>query len=818
MKTRYIIAGILAGVAVSASASPLTPEQALQRLNDSPARHLKGISTPTLSMKVGPDSEAPALYVFDRSDSQGYLVVSADDCAAPLLGYTDSGTFDSASLPPQLAWWLDEYARKITYLREHGARKAPKGKASGQELSTIAPLLTTSWNQLTPYNNLCPKTSGANCATGCVATALAMVMKHFNHPAKGQGEITYTVGNEPGYVAGTFSLDFSQVEFDWDNMLDNYETSSYNDAQATAVARLMQACGYGSRMSYGRYTSSATTPDQCNALINYFDYDKSLDYIVRWNYSYDEWVKILHSNLEKGYPIIYGGVGPFAGGHSFVCDGYQSDGYFHFNWGWGGMSNGYYLLDVLDPADQGTGGNMGGFSFAEDAVVNIHPAQPGSLAPEASLSIIGILEGSVSGNTLTISGDPYIWMGNYEYFDELINVGVIVESESLSSPKYSTLPSFSRLELPPYAGFYLAKTPLTVNLGSLNLPDGTYTVTPASWDLRNPSGQWRPVKTMAGYPNFITVVKEDGTFRVEESKVKNIEISGFKLLSPFYNHLPVKLSLTISNNTDIQLSRPISILGYDEAENLVIQTEAFMTTLNPGESVERELSLTTMSAKTVGSPTALTLYFYDIDAEDFYKRAPEQAELLPYPGNPKTECSVTMQGESENAAGWIATDPKDVKAQVAVTVTKGYFDYPVVILVTEGEYNGGGSLLRVEGIPNEIFEGETATTEFSLDISSFAVDKGTYYLTPIYLLDGKIMRLHPSVPFTVDTSAGISDIITEPGIRKVMVYDFAGNLLETVSGLTEGEPSLSIPAGSGTPLIIVTITADGEVKTYKTIR
>ena len=817
MKTRNILAGILAVVTISASASPLTPEQALERLSDSSARHLRVASAPILSMKVGPDSEAPALYVFNRTDSNGFLVVSADDCAAPLLGYSDSGTFDTASLPPQLEWWLNEYARKITYLREHGARKTPKGKAADKELAGIAPLLTTAWNQLTPYNNLCPKSSGANCATGCVATAMAMVMKHFNYPERGQGAISYSV-NETGYVAGTFSLDFSQVEFDWENMLDDYSTSDYNETQATAVARLMQACGYGSKMAYGRYTSSANTPDQCNALINYFGYDKSLEYLMRWNYSYDEWVEILHSNLEKGYPIIYGGVGPFAGGHSFVCDGYQGDGYFHFNWGWGGMSNGYYLLDVLDPADQGTGGNMGGFSFAEDAVVNIHPAQPGSSAPEASLSIIGILQGSLYGTTLSISGDSYIWMGNYEYFEELVNVGVIIDSETLSAPRYATIPSFSRLVLPPYSGFYLAQTPLTVNLASLNLPDGTYTVTPASWDLKNPSGQWRPVKTMAGYPNFVTIVKEGGVFRVEESKVKNVEISNFKLVSPLYNRLPVKMSMTISNNTDIQLSRPISILGYDEANNLVIQTEAFMTTLNPGESVERELSLLTVSARTVSSPTRLKLYFYDIDAEDFYLRAPVEAELLPYPGNPKTECVMAMTGTEGNNDGWIAANPEDVRVQVDVTVTKGYFDYPVVMLVTENEYNGGGALLRVTGTPNEIFEGETATTEFSLDISSFAVDKTTYYLTPIYQLDGKTIRLLPSVPFTVDTSAGVSETIYHPGIRKVMVYDFAGNLLEVISGTPGGEPAISTPAGSGIPLIIVTVAEDGVVKTYKTIR
>ena len=834
---RYIIAfGLLTAIAGTIGAKQLTPQQALERLNAPATRAMT--ASPVLCKQIECGDKTPALYIFNNPGDRGFMVVSADDAAPALVGYTDTGNFDTSNVPPQLSWWLEEYAKKISYMREHNAPSLPPAtRAATDDFAPITPLIKTKWDQESPFNQMCPKINNEPCPTGCVATALAQVMKYYNYPAKGQGSISYEVLNQPGIVGGTFTMDFANTSFDWDNMIDIYEMDQYTDAQANAVALLMKACGYASQMQYGWVASSALTNDQCYALVNYFNYDKALDYLVRWNYSYDDWVKIIYDNLSKGYPVIYGGIGPIAGGHSFICDGYSSDGYFHFNWGWGGVSDGYFLLDVLNPIDQGVGGNIGGFSFAEDAVVNIRPAQAGSRAPAASLQLLdGTLDGKISGSTLFITGD-YAWLGNYTYFNEYINLGVIVESDALSAPKYQTIPDYSRLTLVPNSGFYLGTNPIPVDLGSLNLPDGTYTVTLASWDLNNAASGWTPVKTVLGYPNYVTVVKSAGSFMALGPQVKNVTISDFKVLSPIYNNSPMKVSMTIANNTDLQLSRPIGVLGYN-GNNLIFQSESFMTTLNPGETVTKEVSLALdVDYSAISSqPLNIYLYLYDIDANEFYEVYPLAAQLLPNPGSPVLTGTLAI-GSSKNDKGeWIVNNPANLSADLSLTLTKGYFDAPVYLFLSAAEYNGNNYLESEMSDYIEIFEGETVTHTFDMNVAPYVEDKSTYYLTPIYFYNGRMVRIIPSVPFYVDASNGVGQltgdsygisirkgesadtyvVTSAAGIASVKIYSASGAMIDADVDYAPGEAVVTLH-NYGVAIIVAT-DCTGHSATKKIIR
>lgn len=392
--------------ALAAGAAEIGPEQALQRAMDAAARDTSTRSL-TLNRKPG---QAPqlsyvtnytqnpaqaAVYVFSAPGDKGYIVSPADDRFPALLGYSDTGSINAGNIPPQMQWWLSEYAREMDYAIRNGlATSQPKnvqilnnGSNPTKTMAprtAIAPLLETKYNQSEPYNNQCPVikysdgTTWGRAVTGCVATAMAQVMRYWKYPAAGQGSHSYIC--EPnGGQSFTESMDFSTVTFDWDNMLTEYTYGNYTDTQAAAVAQLMHACGVSVNMTYTPVESGAQSSWVGNALRNYFKYDSSLSYAVRGMFSNAEWEQFIYNELAASRPVQVNGRGS-GGGHAFVCDGYQGDHYFHFNWGWGGSSDGYFMFSALNPGSLGIGGGSGGFNYDQSATYNIFP--PGQGTPQ----------------------------------------------------------------------------------------------------------------------------------------------------------------------------------------------------------------------------------------------------------------------------------------------------------------------------------------------------------------------------------------------------------------------------------------------------
>ena len=374
MYRKFLLSSLAALTACGLSAKHLTPQEALSRAVSQPINGMQKAPANAAAMEIkrvllNPDNAA-TVYLF-ASDGNA-LVVPADDRVAPVLGYID-GCADG-ELPPQMEWWLSEYSRQIDYVMaqpESGSglyitlpsRKAETTKAP------IAPMVSTRWNQDSPYNYSCPVVNGSKSMTGCVATAAAQVMKYHNYPPAGTGTITYTDNK----TTRTLSLDGKP--FDWDNMLDSY-TGTYNTTQRDAVAFLMQAVGYASEMSYSPEASGAQSPTMLAGLKQYFGYNEKATMLNRQNFPLAEWEYLIYENLKTVGPVYYAGADNIQGGHAFVCDGYSSDGFFHFNWGWGGAYDGYFKLTALTPEGQGIGGNAGGFNFDQEIVLNM--TAPGS--------------------------------------------------------------------------------------------------------------------------------------------------------------------------------------------------------------------------------------------------------------------------------------------------------------------------------------------------------------------------------------------------------------------------------------------------------
>ena len=347
------------------------------------------------------------LYVFSMSEAGGFVIVSNDDRTLHILGFSETGVLDLENMPDEQRAWLQGYADEIAWLKLHDASIAPMGTISGaragsHEKETIEPLLTTTWAQRAPYNDLCPEyASGKRAVTGCVATAMAQVMNYHKWPVAATEAIP---GYQDGY--GVYQTALEATTFNWGNMLDSYSGGETTE-QNTAVATLMQYCGYSVEMNYGS-TSGTNMFKVAPALKTYFGYNETTTYLSRSFYTNDKWEDIIYHELASNRPVIYGGQST-GGGHAFVCDGYRHEyatDFFHINWGWGGKSDEYYVLSVLDPySGQGTGGSSsnGGFYFGQEAIVGIQKSSDNGTTADITPAIIDL-----TANSMTLSNDTII--------------------------------------------------------------------------------------------------------------------------------------------------------------------------------------------------------------------------------------------------------------------------------------------------------------------------------------------------------------------------------------------------------------------------
>lgn len=213
----------------------------------------------------------------------------------------------------------------------------------------VSPLLSTQWGQNAPYNRFCPSVPGreAHCKTGCVATAMAQVMKFYNYPSHAQGTVSYQYQGDDG-LPHTISLDIGQSVYRWDLMADTYMPADRRTAEEEeAVARLMADCGAAVSMDYGQYDSGAFDMDVPQAMTTHFDYDTAIAHLSAYEEHSDSlWFCTLYDQLSQGMPVIYGGITEHYGAHSFVVDGYDADGRFHVVYGLGG-GDGYVNLKEI---------------------------------------------------------------------------------------------------------------------------------------------------------------------------------------------------------------------------------------------------------------------------------------------------------------------------------------------------------------------------------------------------------------------------------------------------------------------------------------
>ncbi|MEI7500851.1 MAG: thiol protease/hemagglutinin PrtT [Bacteroidota bacterium] len=386
-------------------------------------------------------SPAPLYYVYNINGSEGFIIISGDDAVHPVLASSSEGAFIADNMPANLAGWLEDYGNQISFAITAGLDATPQIRSEWASLSKsnpsaqipgsqqgVSPLMTTTWDQGPYYyNTLCPRNffTGEWTVTGCVATAMAMVMKYHNWPPSGINHHEYLT---PLY--GKQGANFSGTTYNWKSMPNKLE------GQNGAVAKLMYHCGVSVEMNYNISSAGGSTAEiitarswpriHCTeyALKTYFGYESTLQGVQKDNYSDIEWASMLKTELDAKRPIIYGGLDG-DGGHCFVLDGYSTNimgDFFHINWGWGGKSDGDFRIDNLNPGTGGIGGGTGAYNSKQHAILGVKPGNTKSSgnkyyklymsAPITFKSETINYKDTISFHTNIINNDPVVFNGD----------------------------------------------------------------------------------------------------------------------------------------------------------------------------------------------------------------------------------------------------------------------------------------------------------------------------------------------------------------------------------------------------------------------
>ena len=560
---------------ILAVAAPVDEQKARQLASDflsnmSPHGTRSGNSELTRAVTGVADGNDAAIYVFNSDNS--FVIISADDRTPAVLGYSDHGVYDMKKAPDGLKamlGWLQASVRNYSTTR---------GEVSIHD--AIKPLLTTKWNQHSPYNLFCPydEVNDAPSVTGCVATAMAQIMKYHEWPSA----------------------------YDWSLMKDEYDSGD-ESAAAQEVAKVMKDAGASVYMKYSANGSFANADGISEAFRNTFGYSISTELVSRAYFTAQEWDELIYSNLENKMPVYYGGTAididdskgylqGVEGGHGFIVDGYDGKGLYHVNWGWGGLSDGFFLLSLLDPDNQGAGGTSGseGYTIRVSAIVGIKPVKPTEKAVSARrlrASSFSVVDGQTTLSRSSTSEDfpsfkTKIGIGNFITGSEdgTFDVGLLL---CKGNELLSLLGSKSSEDFPKDKGFLFN---LESKIGK-GLSNGTYQLRAVCRE----SGKEDWVFCQLATSCYVEAVVNDLSLTLVVRGIDNDGVAKFTANSKEISSDPCerrpitfKLNLTDQNK---ESNSPIYLWGNEDPEKTVLLA-GIGSNLDPGETGDVEIHYT----------------------------------------------------------------------------------------------------------------------------------------------------------------------------------------------------------------------------------
>ena len=590
-------------------AEVLQPAEALGRALSQENAPLKAPSgSAATSMKLTATFNAndglPAAYMFttgkEASDSspRAFALVAADDVVpSMLLGYSDAAPATNGlnSIPPALHRLILDYAAEIETMRANGIKATPaQSRAEVDTREPVQPLVTTHWNQSAPFNLQCPVVDETfQCVTGCVATAMAQVMNYHKWPKTAHGSNSYTLDIYNPYTGIitpdiTLSMDFNGLTFDWDNMLDDYTytnrpegglDANFSQAQSDAVSTLMKACGFATNLDYSPYETYGYDINVLHALLNYFDYDKSAHIIRRQYTPIADWEQQIYDNLTEYGPVYMSGQS--TGGHAFVIDGYISDRFFHVNWGWGGVSDGYFRLTAMDPSQQGIGAaTTTGYNYYQWAILGIRPNTGSQTYPPATLCLPGGLR---SYNTEITDGKLVI-NSHIENFEHYPVSGLMALRLTGYTADYSEMIPGESFDLPANYSQYGLQFQLPVING-----DGIYFAYLYNSDSAHGLDNYRLVNTQVSTQPYIALQNENGQWSVlRDFGLSNVtadivdELTDKTHFVGFPTNVGLKVTNGDTNGNELHGDAMLYIV--DKEDNFIATLSWQNMALTPGES------------------------------------------------------------------------------------------------------------------------------------------------------------------------------------------------------------------------------------------
>lgn len=566
------------GLAISGST-------AAQEISEQQARQIasrffagKGLGSPaslTYRAKAA-ESSYSDYYVFNRGNGGGYVIVSGDDRAYEVLGYSDTGNFNYADAPRHIKDFLDGYAREIRYIRQQPETKRVSPMKS-PHFTPAKPLLgDIAWDQTDPYNLMTPYYVGTtHSATGCVATAMAQIMYYHRWPAHGEGSKTYT----PATMNQPVSVDFSQDFYDWDAMLPQYDETA-SEKSRNAVALLMRDCGVAVNMAYGEQSGS-NIEEWPVPLTTNFSYDGNIGMFNRQYYTQEDWDQIIRDEIDQRRPVFATGFTDGNGGHAFVFDGYDADGLIHVNWGWSGMSNGYFRTSALTPATQGTGGSAGGFNYRQGIIVGIQPPTADSepalqIVSSEKVSAVPSKAGRSDPVRLRLSGK----ITNYGWKDATVDFAMGVYDDAGQLVK--TIESDKNVAL----AVNKYKIAVTVNDADLSaLSNGSYKVFPI---VKNSDGQrWTKVRDYKyTKPNFLKLTVVDDSLYFDQPAGYNLVANGLSA-TKIYANTSAQIKANVKNIGEIEYNGPVKAVLLRPADGTkAAESVEYLQDISVGDSVD----------------------------------------------------------------------------------------------------------------------------------------------------------------------------------------------------------------------------------------
>ena len=525
---------------LTAQAGPIDQQKARQlaaQFMQKKGLQLKGEPRRAPGVSGTGSNEAQPLYIFNTDGAKGFVIVAGDDRADAILGYSTEGSYDEQNLPDNFRYYLQLLSSEMQALMASDATATTRRTVETHD--AIAPLIKTKWDQGSAtedgyiYNTACPVSQSLHCLTGCVATAGAQIMYYYQHPASTEGVDGYQIGVDTSIDEVTVAS-LPATTFDWDILKRSYNNADQGTESQQEVAKLMLYAGFAAQMNYGITGSGASTGILAEGMAQYFDYNPNTwQYVKQSDYSVSDWDSMMYNELVNGRSIIYSGQRKKGGGHAFICDGYDGEGLYHFNWGWSGQNNGYFKLAATNPY-AGDGSQRDGYVNDIDAIIGLQPNKGETITKSPMVNIYNF---EISEETITMS---YQNISDEGYaFD--CGIALLDDDGSVDQDQLDLYPRSGTVLPPNY--FWSG---IQFNLTTYLKQEGTYKVAP----VFRLAGETEWKRCMPSQLYFEVVVAEDKTMTIITHPTVELEATQIEVPSNKIETLVQQVDVTVESKSD----------------------------------------------------------------------------------------------------------------------------------------------------------------------------------------------------------------------------------------------------------------------------